>query len=95
MTRKSFILLCVLDLLLLLQISAPLETAQLSKLGRNISPTDMYHIALEQLQFEIEEWNNLKENHHSPTELHVMVLLHWKRKDHGNNRHVSIFLEKL
>ena len=91
MTSNSLISLFVL---LLLQISAPLKTEQLSELGRNISPGDMYHIALEKLHIEIEEWENLRDKYKS-SELNVMVLFHWKKKNHDNNRHVSIFLEKL
>ena len=73
-----------------LQMSQELKDAELSKLARNISIGSMFHIALEWLGLEDEEWDNLEKAYGS-TRLNFKVLRKWTMKDSQNTRHVSTF----
>ena len=71
-------------------MSPELKDAELSKLARNISSGSMFHIALEWLGVEDEEWDNLEKAYGS-TRLNFKVLRKWTMKASQNTRHVSTF----
>ena len=71
-------------------MSSALKHAELSKLARNISTKNMFHIALELLGLDDEEWDNLEKAYES-TRLNFKVLRQWTMKDSQNTRHVSTF----